>query len=126
MQGIHNATPKTHLWLSVLLVGLLLLAPCKIRNSIESSLGMTTSKVSNKIKATPAKSGCAQYTANDLARTETSHASHPLVPMLPTLLSLTIVVREEQVAQFRSIVSKTVVALAVPLYILYRHFKVYL
>lgn len=125
MQGIHNAI-KTHLWLSVLLVGLLLLAPCKVRNSIESSLGMTTSKVSNKIKTTPAKSGCAQFTANDLAKREAAAASNPWVPVLPALLSLTIVVREAQVARIQRIVSKTAVALAVPLYILYRHFKVYL
>lgn len=126
MQVIHNSKPKTQFWGTVLLVGLLLLAPCKVRNSIESSLGMATSKVSNKIKTTTSKNNCAHYTADVVAYTSTADTSNPWVPFLPALLSFTIIVREDQFTQFRRIVTKKVVSLAVPLYILYRHFKVYL
>lgn len=126
MQGIRKTTFETRTLLVALLAGLLLVAPCKVRNSIESSLGLTTTKISNKIKATASKSHCATYGATQMAQMETTSSTAPVSPFLPILLASVLVIkanRRENTMQWSALKA---FALCIPLYILYLHFKVYL
>ena len=125
MQGIRTSPPSTKKGLSVLLIGLLLLAPCKVRNTIESSLGLTTTKVTNKIKATAAsKTCCASFVLASSAKAKEVN-TQPL-PYLP--VSTTALADLGSTGAQQQLHSNKEVALppSVPLYILYHQFKGYL
>ncbi|TXK00083.1 hypothetical protein [Flagellimonas aequoris] len=125
MQGIHTSPPSTKKGLSVLLIGLLLLAPCKVRNTIESSLGLTTTKVTNKIKATAAsKTCCASFVTVSTAKAKEINAQPlPFLPITTTALAALGSTGNQPLLH-----SDNEVALppSVPLYILYQQFKGYL
>ncbi|WP_228235680.1 hypothetical protein [Allomuricauda sp. M10] len=125
MQGIRTSQSSTKKWLSVLLIGLLLLAPCKVRNTIESSLGLTTTKVTNKIKATVAsKTCCASFVTISSAKAKEVNAQ-PL-PYLP--VSTTVLADLGSTSAQQQLHSNKELGLppSVPLYILYHQFKGYL
>jgi len=126
MQGNQNSTFETRILLATLLAGLLLVAPCKVRNTIETSLGMTTSKVSNKIKSTVAKTSCASYDANLAAKTEMGSSQDLGLSLAPAILSVALLfpIRNSENNVLSTRFKKS--SLIVPLYILYLHFKVYL
>lgn len=125
MQGIRTSQANPKKWLSVLLIGLLLLAPCKVRNTIESSLGLTTTKATNKIKTTVAsKACCASLVSVSTSKAKKANTQPlPYLPVTPTVLAVHGPTRGHQVPH-----ATYEVALppSVPLYILYHQFKGYL
>ncbi|TXJ91024.1 hypothetical protein [Flagellimonas pelagia] len=125
MQGIRTSPPSTKKWLSVLLIGLLLLAPCKVRNTIESSLGLTTTKVTNKIKATTAsKTCCASFVTVSTSKAKEVNAQPlPFLPVTTTALAALGSTRNQLVLDSNN---KVALSPSVPLYILYHQFKGYL
>ena len=125
MQGIRTSPPSTKKGLSVLLIGLLLLAPCKVRNTIESSLGLTTTKVTNKIKATAAsKSCCASFVTVSTSKAKEVNAQPlPFLPVTTTALAdLGSTSAQQQLHSYKEVGLPP----SVPLYILYHQFKGYL
>ena len=66
MPGIHNTTFDIRILFITLLAGVLLVAPCKVRNSLEHSLGLEKSEVSNKIKTTLTSGSCTSFEAAQL------------------------------------------------------------
>jgi len=125
MQGIRTSPPSTKKGLSVLLIGLLLLAPCKVRNTLESSLGLTTTKVTNKIKATTAsKTCCASFvTVSTSKGKEVNTQPLPFLPVTTTALAALGSTRSQQLLPTAN---KVALPPSVPLYILYHQFKGYL
>nr|WP_297785838.1 hypothetical protein [uncultured Allomuricauda sp.] len=123
MPGIHNTTFDIRILFIALLAGVLLVAPCKVRNSLEHALGLEKSEVSNKLKTTASSNACASYEAVQM---ENSAAYELGISTLvsPTVITdalFTISNSDETGYTYQ----KQHLASVVPLYILYRQFKIY-
>lgn len=124
MQGIHKSTFDMRILFTALLAGLLLVAPCKVRNSLEHSLGLEKSEVSNKIKTTVSVTSCTSYEAVQISQDHTTHVLDIGNLQLPALASTVRFTVSNSENTF-SAVEKQPFATVVPLYILYRQFQVY-
>ncbi|MBZ9619547.1 hypothetical protein [Psychroflexus lacisalsi] len=107
------------------LAALLLLSPCKLRNFIQSELGVDQTQVTNKSKSLASQSSC-QF--QDIIQTKSaqspsdvqqfSDAGHINFSIDFEVASLSSSVQNEYI--------RPNLASSVPLYILFNHFKVYL
>lgn len=105
------------------LVLLLLLSPCKVRNFIQSELGIPQTKVSNKSQTTVSNSNCSSYevTIDTLAKKK----SHPLQSAVITPKVDFVLTNFNTNFSF-SYKARNHSTLSIPLYILYQNFKDYL
>ncbi|WP_430810017.1 MULTISPECIES: hypothetical protein [unclassified Carboxylicivirga] len=105
---------------------LLLLSPCKVRNSIEVSLGLKTTEVANKSKATLQLSSCVWH-SNIVSEAAAVSAFKQLIEGWAHLHGASACVVMPRFVN-RSIQTEDVLMAAhpVPLYILFRNFKAYL
>ncbi|MCK0159898.1 hypothetical protein [Allomuricauda sp. F6463D] len=124
MQGIHKSTFDMRILFTTLLAGLLLVAPCKVRNSLEHSLGLEKSEVSNKLKTTISIKSCASYEAVQISQDHTTKVVDIGTLQLPAMASTIVFTASNNHKKF-SAVKKQPFAAEVPLYILYRQFQVY-
>lgn len=122
MPGIHSTTFDIRILFIALLAGLLLVAPCKVRNSLEHALGLEKSEVSNKIKTTVSTS-CASYEAVQHSESTTSQSDMATAP-LPAVTTPSYFTASSSGKNLCA-AEKESVASVVPLYILYRQFKIY-
>lgn len=124
MQPFHNTTFDIRILSIALLAGLLLVAPCKVRNSLERSLGLEKSEVSNKLKTTVSVESCASYEAVQLTEGTPTDAQGMVTVLLRAVSmdSFDTTLNSEN-SFFATQQHK--VASVVPLYILYRQFKIY-
>ncbi len=123
MQPIHSTTFDTRILFLALMAGLLLVAPCKVRNSLEHALGLEKSEVSNKIKTTVSTKSCASYEAVQ-STADTSIVMGMATAMLPAIsIDLFVATSNSKNNFFTAQQQKA--ASVVPLYILYRQFKIY-
>jgi len=122
MPGIHNTTFDIRILFIALLAGVLLVAPCKVRNSLEHALGLEKSEVSNKIKTTVSAS-CASYEAVQHSESTVLQLDRAtsLLPAVPTPSYFTAFNSGKHLYA----AEKQRFASVVPLYILYRQFKIY-
>nr|WP_288933321.1 hypothetical protein [uncultured Allomuricauda sp.] len=123
MPGIHKSTFDIRILFTALLAGSLLVAPCKVRNSLEHALGLEKSEVSNKIKTTVSTS-CASYEAVQHSESTAPHQldrTTALLPAVPTPSYFT----ASNSGKHLYAAEKQNFASVVPLYILYRQFKIY-
>ena len=122
MPGIHKSTFDIRILFTALLAGLLLVAPCKVRNSLEHALGLEKSEVSNKIKTTVSAS-CASYEAVQHSESTVLQLDRAtsLLPAVPTPSYFTAFNSGKHLYA----AEKQRFASVVPLYILYRQFKIY-
>ena len=106
------------------LVLLLLLSPCKVRNYIQSELGIPQTKVLNKSQSTISHSNCLNFEVSDIVQSV----------LKPTFKQLDLFVLESYNFGFTlglfnqsiySISSRNHSVSAVPLYILYQNFQIY-
>ncbi|WP_421802487.1 hypothetical protein [Flagellimonas sp.] len=123
MPGIHKSTFDIRILFTALLAGLLLVAPCKVRNSLEHALGLEKSEVSNKIKTTVSTS-CASYEAVQHSESTTSHQLDRTTAPLPAVTTPSYFAASNS-GKHLYVAEKQSVASVVPLYILYRQFKIY-
>ena len=105
---------------------LLLFSPCKIRNYVEAELNLPQTEVANKSKTTISNANC---NTSELSE-RTQVANHQLqqssaVLVAKSVLSVAIDNRAEE-KQTTTYLKGSTSFLIVPLYILYRNFKVYL
>jgi len=113
-----------HASIAILLIGFLLLAPCKVRHFIQAQLGVPLTEV-----ATPSKSALGQHDCQVLAVPVSALAqgpratSHPPIdaPIIAPGLRLGGHSRLDAAAPLRR--ASAPVASAVPLYVWYQHFK---
>lgn len=124
MQGIHKSTFDMRILFTALLAGLLLVAPCKVRNSLEHSLGLKKSEVSNKIKTTVSVKSCTFYEAVQVSQDHTTNILDIGALQLPAMASTVLFATSNSENTF-SAVKKHPFASVVPFYILYRQFQVY-
>tara|TARA_R110000764_G_scaffold219818_1_gene307870 strand:+ start:302695 stop:303066 length:372 start_codon:yes stop_codon:yes gene_type:complete len=122
MPGIHKSTFDIRILFIALLAGVLLVAPCKVRNSLEHALGLEKSEVSNKIKTTVSAS-CASYEAVQHSESTTSQ-SDMAAALLPAVTTPSYFTASNSGKHFYA-AEKQNFASVVPLYILYRQFKIY-
>jgi len=122
MPGIHKSTFDIRILFTALLAGLLLVAPCKVRNSLEHALGLEKSEVSNKIKTTVSAS-CASYEAVQHSESNVLQLdiATALLPAVATISYFTASNSEKHLYA----AEKQPFASVVPLYLLYRQFKIY-
>ncbi|WP_437395052.1 hypothetical protein [Flagellimonas lutimaris] len=123
MPGIHKSTFDIRILFTALLAGLLLVAPCKVRNSLEHALGLEKSEVSNKIKTTISTS-CASYEAVQHNENTSSHQLDRTTALLPAL-AIPSYFTVSNSGKHLYAAEKQRFASVVPLYILYRQFKIY-
>lgn len=106
------------------LVLLLLLSPCKVRNYIQSELGIPQTKVLNKSQSTISHSNCLNVEVSDIVQSV----------LKPTFQQLDLFVLESYKFGFSlglfnqsiySISSRNHSVSAIPLYILYQNFQIY-
>lgn len=106
------------------LVLLLLLSPCKVRNYIQSELGIPQTNVLNKSQSTIPHSNCLGFEASDIEQSV----------LEPTFQQLDLFVLKSYNSGFKldlynqsiySISSRNHSISAVPLYILYQNFQIY-
>ncbi len=106
------------------LVLFLLLTPCKVRNFIQSELGVPQTKVLNKSQSTISQSNCLNFKVSDIVQSVSN----------PTFQQLDLFVLETFNFGFKldlfnqsiySISSRNRSVSTVPLYILYQNFLVY-
>ena len=122
MPGIHKSTFDIRILFTALLAGLLLVAPCIVRNSLEHALGLEKSEVSNKIKTTVSAS-CASYEAVQHSESTVSQLDRATA-LLPALATPSYFAASNSGKHLYA-AEKQSVASVVPLYILYRQFKIY-
>ena len=123
MQSIHNTIFGTRILFLALLAGLLLVAPCKVRNSLEHALGLEKSEVSNKIKTTVSVESCASYEA--VQPTADSSIVMDMATALWPALSIDLFVAASNIENNFFTAQQQKAASVVPLYILYRQFKIH-
>jgi len=123
MPEIHKSTFDIRILFTALLAGLLLVAPCKVRNSLEHALGLEKSEVSNKIKTTVSTS-CASYEAVQHRESTTSHQLDRATALLPAVATPSYFTASNS-GKHLNAAEKQRFASVVPLYILYRQFKIY-
>ncbi len=123
MPGIHKSTFDIRILFTALLAGLLLVAPCKVRNSLEHALGLEKSEVSNKIKTTVSVS-CASCEAVQHSESTTSYQLDIATALLPAVATPSYFTASNSGKNLYA-VEKQPFASVVPLYILYRQFKIY-
>lgn len=123
MPGIHKSTFDIRILFIALLAGLLLVAPCKVRNSLEHALGLEKSEISNKIKTTVSTS-CASYEAVQHSENIESHQLDRTTALLPAVTTPSYFTASNSGKHFYA-AEKQNFASVVPLYILYRQFKIY-
>ncbi len=123
MPGIHKSTFDIRILFTALLVGLLLVAPCKVRNSLEHALGLEKSEVSNKIKTTVSAS-CASYEAVQYSENTASQQLDRTTALLPAVATPCYFTTSNSGKNVYA-AEKQPFASVVPLYILYRQFKIY-
>ncbi|OMP30037.1 hypothetical protein [Mangrovimonas sp. DI 80] len=128
MENKSNIKSIGHILPVLGLMLLLLLSPCKVRNYIQSELGITTTEASNKSKSTLGKSTCSdfeiakmlpQYSKEKVAKDRLANAG--MASFSPKLWA-----SETDNKVFVSSETKAPLGTSVPLYILYRNFKNYL
>lgn len=123
MLGIHKSTFDIRILFTALLAGLLLVAPCKVRNSLEHALGLEKSEVSNKIKTTVSTS-CTSYEAVQHSESTVSHQLDRTTALLQAVITPSYFTASNSGKNLYA-AEKQSVASVVPLYILYRQFKIY-
>ncbi|MDF0716300.1 hypothetical protein PY092_09090 [Muricauda sp. 334s03] len=124
MTDIRTSTFDLRILFIALLAGMLLVAPCKVRNSLEHSLGLEKSEVSNKLKTTVSTKSCVSYgIAQQTEGTFTNVLGMvtPVLPVVPTPNFHSLPNSEDTVY----VTAKQSLVSNVPFYILYRQFKVY-
>lgn len=108
------------------LVFLLLLAPCKVRNYIQAELGLPTTEVSNKSITNSTKSDCKtlEVTKNTLTFSKSSSQAASLL-VVNTISFPFILIDFNKKATVLNTKEINSISL-VPLYILFKNFKVYI
>ena len=105
-----------------LLIALLLLSPCKVRNLIQAEIGVTTTAASNKSKSTLSKTAC--VTAKEIATISSANTAEvQLHAVLPTPISFCWNAAEIKNQPCLINASQTRRNKSVPLYILYQNFR---
>lgn len=108
------------------LIMLLLLSPCKVRNSIEFALGIPQTKVSNRNIATVSNNSCSVYEVRN-AKVSVSQPTKPKPPLLTVTISSN---DGKIIGVFNPTFTRNErweeSASPVPYYLLYQNFKVYL
>ncbi|MBR9854442.1 MAG: hypothetical protein GYB37_07675 [Algicola sp.] len=123
MPGIRTSTIDLRFLFTALLAGMLLVAPCKVRNTLELSLGLEKSEASNKLKTTVSSLSCASYEAVQNNNTVFQELVKP-APFGPSgSVSTQYKVLEANVSNY--IPKEHSLSTVVPFYILYRQFQVY-
>ncbi len=107
---------------------LLLVAPCKVRNSIEIALGIEKTEVSNKTKALTSAMCCASKAkVVCIAETQTEQ-QHRLVVNYPADQDHNtshLKTSSESIHNVRAAVARQSRGITIPYYILHSNFKVY-
>ena len=122
MPGIHKSTFDIRILFTALLAGLLLVAPCKVRNSLEHALGLEKSEVSNKIKTTISAS-CVSYEA--VQHSESTVLQLDMATALLPAVATPSYFTASNSGKHLYDAEKQPFASVVPFYILYRQFKIY-
>jgi len=105
---------------------LLLFSPCKVRNYIQAELGLSQTEVASKSKTTFAIASCSAFEVSEAtsATTKSSTQSAPILAENSAAISFRKTVSTHKTTTFHTTRNRSISV--VPLYILYRNFKVYL
>lgn len=105
---------------------LLLFSPCKVRNYIQAELGLSQTEVASKSKTTFTSVGCSAFEISEAtsALTKSGIQSAPILAENSTAIAFRKTVSTHKSTTFHT--TRNLLISVVPLYILYKNFKVYL
>lgn len=127
MRKLNKITRKSTLFPIIGLIFLLLFSPCKVRNFVQAELNVPQTEVSNKSQTTHNQLSCYESEITDASLIQVA-ASTKISPFFPTkAFNFSLYFIESFPNKITTNYQKKgFITSSIPLYILFKNFKVYL
>ncbi len=126
VRGRFNIKSKSALFTVIGFTFLLLLSPCKVRNYIQSELGIPQTEVTNKSQLTISASDCNNIEVSDAAITFSKPSTHHISVLLFNDSTFAVKIVGTLTKSINHFNANSLSVTSIPLYILYQNFKAFL
>ncbi|WP_435254563.1 hypothetical protein [Tenacibaculum sp. A30] len=127
MRKLNKITQKSTLFPIIGLIFLLLFSPCKVRNFVQAELNVPQTEVSNKSQTTHNQLSCYDSEITDASLIQVASSTKILAVFLTRAFNFSFYFIESFPSKITAdYQKKRFVTSSIPLYILFKNFKVYL